>query len=93
MAPVRVCFAGKCGLGQLLHMVPIAAPCAAHPVALPWNLIDSDTAQRARREADVTTVDLLVFGPWLIFGAGMAVIGYLLLRRHGTSRQRRRHSR
>jgi hypothetical protein len=56
-------------------------------------LIDSDTAQRARREADVTAVDLLVFGPWLIFGAGLAVIGYLLLRRHGICRQRRRHSR
>jgi hypothetical protein len=41
----------------------------------------------------VTAVDLLVFGPWLIFGAGMAVIGYLLLRRHGTTRHRRRHSR
>jgi hypothetical protein len=44
-------------------------------------------------EADVTAVDLLVFGPWLIFGAGMAVIGYLLLRRHGTTRHRRRHNR
>ena len=93
MAPVRACFPDKCGPGQLLHTVPIAAPCAAHPAALPWNLTDPDTAQRARREADVTAVDLLVFGPWLIFGAGMAVIGYLLLRRHGTSRQRRRHTR
>jgi hypothetical protein len=58
-----------------------------------WNLADSDALQRRRGEADVTAVDLLVFGPWLIFGAGMAVIGYLLLRRHGTARQRRRHSR
>jgi hypothetical protein len=58
-----------------------------------WNLADSGALQRRRGEADVTAVDLLVFGPWLIFGAGMAVIGYLLLRRHGTARQRRRHSR
>jgi hypothetical protein len=41
----------------------------------------------------VTAVDLLVFGPWLIFAIGMTVIGYLLLRRHGTARHRRRHSR
>jgi hypothetical protein len=41
----------------------------------------------------VTAVDLLVFGPWLIFGAGMAVIGYLLLRRHSTARQRHRRGR
>jgi hypothetical protein len=42
---------------------------------------------------EVTVVDLLVFGPWLIFGAGMAVIGYRLARRHGAARQRRDHSR
>ena len=41
----------------------------------------------------MTAVDLLVFGPWLIFGAGLAVIGYLLLRRRGKARHRRRHSR
>jgi len=43
-------------------------------------------------EAKVTGADLLVLVPWLIFGAGMAVIGYRLLSR-GMSRQRRRHSR
>jgi hypothetical protein len=59
-----------------------------------WNLADSGALQRRRGEAaDVTAVDLLVFSPWLVFGAGMAVIGYLLLRRHDTARQRRRHSR
>jgi hypothetical protein len=58
-----------------------------------WNLSDSGAAQRARGEADVTAVDLLVYGPWLIFGVGMGVIGYLLLRRHGTARHRRHHSR
>jgi hypothetical protein len=47
----------------------------------------------AAKEAEVTAVDLLVLVPWLIFGAGMAVIGYRLLRRHGTARQHRRHSR
>ena len=85
---MRVCFPDRCGPGQLLHTVPIAASCAAHPAALPWNVI-----VRIRREAEVTAVDLLVFGPWLIFGAGLAVIGYLLLRRRGKARHRRRHSR
>jgi len=41
----------------------------------------------------VTVVDLLVLVPWLIFGAGMAVIGYRLLRRQGTARRYRRPSR
>jgi hypothetical protein len=41
----------------------------------------------------MTVVDVLVFGPWLIFGAGLAVIGYRLARRHGTARQHRDHSR
>jgi hypothetical protein len=41
----------------------------------------------------VTAVDLLVFGPWLIFGVGLAVIGYRLARRHGTGRHHRNHSR
>jgi hypothetical protein len=58
-----------------------------------WKLADLSALQRRRGEADVTAVDLLVFGPWLIFGAGMAVIGYLLLRRHGTARRRRRRGR
>jgi hypothetical protein len=58
-----------------------------------WNLADSGALQRRRGEADVTAIDLLVFGPWLIFGAGMAVIGYLLLRRHSTARQRHRRGR
>jgi hypothetical protein len=34
----------------------------------------------------VTGGDLLVLVPWLIFGAGIAVIGYLLLSRRGTAR-------
>lgn len=41
----------------------------------------------------MTAVDLLVLVPWLIFAAGMALIGYRLLSRHGTGRQHRRHSR
>jgi len=45
------------------------------------------------REAEVTVVDLLVLVPWLIFGAGMAVIGYRLLRRQSTARRYRRPSR
>lgn len=33
----------------------------------------------------MTGGDLLVLVPWLIFGAGIAVIGYLLLSRRGTA--------
>jgi hypothetical protein len=40
----------------------------------------------------VTAIDLLVFGPWLIFGVGTAVIVYRLLRGRGTAKHRR-HSR
>jgi hypothetical protein len=78
---------------NVLHTVPTVASRAAHSGGVSWNLADSGELQRRRGEADVTAVDLLVFGPWLIFGAGMAVIGYLLLRRHGTTRHRRRHNR
>jgi hypothetical protein len=40
----------------------------------------------------VTGGDLLALVPWLIFGAGMAAIGYRLLSRHGIVGQRRRRS-
>jgi hypothetical protein len=40
----------------------------------------------------VTAADLLVLAPWLIFGAGLAVICYRLLSRRGAHR-RRRHGR
>jgi hypothetical protein len=42
-----------------------------------------------KREAAVTAVDLPVLVPWLIFGAGLGLIGYRLLSRHGTGRQHR----
>jgi hypothetical protein len=32
---------------------------------------------------ELTGTDLLVLAPWLIFGAGLAAIGYALLRRRG----------
>lgn len=38
----------------------------------------------------MTAVDLLVLAPWLVFGAGLSVIGYRLLSHRGRSR---RHSR
>jgi hypothetical protein len=38
----------------------------------------------------VTVGNLLVLSPWLVFGAGLAVIGYRLLSHRGRSR---RHSR
>jgi len=46
------------------------------------------TSERRRRT--VTAVDLLVLAPWLVFVAGLAVLGYRLLTHSGRSR---RHSR
>ena len=42
---------------------------------------------------EVATGDLLVLAPWLIFGAGIAVIGYVLLASRGKSNSHRRHGR
>jgi hypothetical protein len=41
----------------------------------------------------VTSADLLVLAPWLIFGAALAVICYRLLARRRASRRHRRDSR
>jgi len=41
----------------------------------------------------VNAADLLVLAPWLLFGAGLAVIGYRLSRRGATSRRHRRRIR
>lgn len=35
----------------------------------------------------MTGDDLIVIGPWLLFGGGLAVIGYQLLSHRGTRRQ------
>jgi hypothetical protein len=37
----------------------------------------------------LTAADLLVLAPWLIFGAGLAVIGYRLLSRRAARRRGR----
>jgi hypothetical protein len=42
---------------------------------------------------EVATGDLLVIAPWLIFGAGLAVIGYVLLTGRSKSNRHRRHGR
>jgi hypothetical protein len=41
----------------------------------------------------VTVADLLVLAPWAIFGAGLAVICYRLLRRCGAAHRHPRDSR
>ena len=41
----------------------------------------------------MTVADLLVLAPWVIFGAGLAVICYRLLRRSGASQRHQRDSR
>jgi hypothetical protein len=41
----------------------------------------------------VTAANLLVLAPWLIFGAGLAVICYRLLARRGAGHRHRRDSR
>ncbi len=41
----------------------------------------------------MTTSDLLVLAPWLVFGAGLGTIGFRLLRPHGATRRHRRDTR
>ena len=41
----------------------------------------------------MTAANLLVLAPWLIFGAGLAVICYRLLARRGPCHRHRRDSR
>jgi hypothetical protein len=41
----------------------------------------------------VTTADLLVLTPWLVFGAGLGAIGFRLLSQRGTSSRHRRDTR
>jgi hypothetical protein len=41
----------------------------------------------------VNAADLLVLAPWLIFGAGLAAIGYRLLHRRAACHRQRRHLR
>lgn len=38
----------------------------------------------------MTTADLLVLTPWLVFGAGLGAIGFRLLSQRGTSRRHHR---
>jgi hypothetical protein len=44
-------------------------------------------------EAEVTVADLLVVVPWVIFGAGLAVICYRLYSRCGASHRHQQDSR
>ncbi len=41
----------------------------------------------------MTGTDLIVLAPWIVFAAGLAVIGFLLLRSHRPSRSRPRATR
>jgi hypothetical protein len=41
----------------------------------------------------MTGTDLIVLTPWIVFAAGLAVIGFLLLRSHRASRPRPRATR
>jgi hypothetical protein len=45
------------------------------------------------KEAEVTVADLLVLAPWVIFGAGLAVICYRLYSRCGASHRHQRDNR
>ena len=60
------------------------------PGALSWGGLFS---RGKKMEAQVTVADLLVLAPWVIFGAGLAVICYRLLRRCGASHRHQRDSR
>jgi hypothetical protein len=52
-----------------------------------------DLTCTAATEAEVTVADLLVLAPWVIFGAGLAVICYRLFSRCGASHRHQRDSR
>jgi len=64
-----------------LHTAITAVTRPVRPGALSWHR----HAVRQRMEAQVTVADLLVLAPWVIFGAGLAVICYRLLRRCSAS--------
>ena len=72
-----------------LHTAITAVTRPVRPGALSWHR----HAVRQRMEAQVTVADLLVLAPWVIFGAGLAVICYRLLRRCGASHGHQRDSR
>jgi hypothetical protein len=50
---------------------------------------ERDGRVQAREAAALTSADLLVLVPWLIFGVGLAVICYRLLRRRAARRRGR----
>ena len=65
-----------------LHTAITAVTRPVRPGALSWGGLFS---RGKKMEAQVTVADLLVLAPWVIFGAGLAVICYRLLRRCGAS--------
>ena len=73
-----------------LHTAITAVTRPVRPGALSWGRLFS---RGKKMEAQVTVADLLVVAPWVIFGAGLAVICYRLLRRcnacHGHQRDSR----
>jgi hypothetical protein len=61
-----------------LHAVITSVSRAVRSAALSWEgPIGTDDDRRRRRR--LTAADLLVLVPWLIFGAGLAVIGCRVL--------------
>ena len=55
-------------------------------------VLDLTEGAAQAKEAVVTAAHVLVLAPWLIFGAGLAVIWFRLLTNRSTSRRRRRQS-
>jgi len=82
--------------GALLHTVPTPASHVVRRRAVflgdrSWGDAGVKEARRWRRA--ICWCDLLVLAPWLIFGAGIAVIGYVLFSSRGKSNGHRRHGR
>jgi hypothetical protein len=73
-----------------LHTAVTAVTRLVRPGALSWG---RPFSRGKRMEAEVTVADLLVVVPWVIFGAGLAVICYRLYSRCGASHRHQRDSR
>jgi hypothetical protein len=71
-----------------LHAVITATSPVVRSGTLSWDMPCGPMSRRAR-EAKLTAADLLVLVPWLIFAAGLAVIGWRLLVSRGICPRRR----
>lgn len=65
-----------------LHATAILASPAVRSGALSWQVLVPGKRHPSRERRNLTAADLLVLLPWLVFAAGLAVIGWRLLASH-----------